>query len=107
MSPNGQSAIVGVRHDSSGQPPRSWEVWIVELRGFPGEQDEIAAVFADRDDAYTYAQWWNREELRRFGRKSPIAATVEEIDFYPRREWRPPQAGLHVAGGNLDNELSG
>ncbi len=100
MIPNGQSAIVGMRDGSSWRPTLSWDVWVVALRGFPGEQDEIAAVFADRDDADAYARWWNREELRRYGRESPVAASVEEIDFYPLHAWRPPQARLRVAGDN-------
>ena len=89
MAPTGQSAFHGIPDRSPLRPSRSWEMWVVALRGFPGEQDEIAAVFADRDDACAYARWWNREEVRRFGRESPVAATVEEIDFYPHDGWRP------------------
>ena len=100
MIPKGQYAIVGMRDGSPWRRTLSLDVWVVALRGFPGEQDEIAAVFADRDDAYAYARWWNREELRRYGGKSQVAASVEEIDFYPPEGWRPPQARLRVAGDN-------
>jgi hypothetical protein len=64
---------------------------------FPGEPDEVAAVFADPNDAFAYAVWWNREELRRYGRESTVAAAVEEIDFYPPHAWHPPPARLRVA----------
>ncbi len=66
------------------------DCWIVALRGFPGEHEEVAGVFASHDDALAYAGWWNLEELRRFGRDSTVTAVVDETDFYPPGGWRPP-----------------
>jgi hypothetical protein len=74
------------------------DVWVVQLRGFPGESEEVAGVFASRDDAARYAAWWNLEELRKFGRSSTATAVVEETDFYPPGSWRPPQRTSLVSG---------
>lgn len=68
--------------------------WAVTIR-CPDEADEVAAVFVARDDAQTYTMWWNREEMRRYGRATGVAATTEETDFYPEGVWRP-RAQPHV-----------
>ena len=65
--------------------------WAVVLRGFPSrEDDEVAAVFLDRTDSVRYADWWNREEVIRYGPDSPVTAVPEEIDLYAPGTWRPP-----------------
>ena len=66
------------------------DCWVVKLCGFPGEHEEVAAVFVVRADAEEYTGWWNRGELRRFGRDSTATAVVEETDFYQPGAWRPP-----------------
>lgn len=67
--------------------------WAVMIRGYKApEEDEVAAMFEHRPDAAHYADWWNREEIVRYGWKSPLRAAVEETDFYPLGTWRPPRS---------------
>jgi hypothetical protein len=75
-------------------------VWVINLQDFPGEYDEVAAVFAVHDDARAFAGWWNAEELRRFGRESTATAVVEAVDYYPPGMWREPARLSTVAGGS-------
>jgi hypothetical protein len=65
------------------------QVWVVKI-WYPNEEPEVAAVFANRDEAMRCAAWWNWEEIRRYGRHSGVWAGVEETDFYPAGAWRPP-----------------
>lgn len=69
---------------------RQTAVWVVKLQGFPGEFDEVAAVFADHDGAGAYAAWWNRLESLRFRCESTASAVIEEVDFYSPGSWREP-----------------
>lgn len=67
----------------------------------------VEAAFADHLDAHHYATWWNREETRRSGHRTPhnsATADAEEADYYPAGTWRPPVQLRAVTAASRQDE---